>query len=115
MLNKSEMKRFAKLLRPYSSGRKRSLARQVEWLSVQHNHSDDCITLAMRMMYGRMYKGKRFKDGHELDRHLLDMCRVVGYMKNEQKLNIERKSISLGWKTRLWNWLNKPRGYFKQL
>jgi len=113
MLTKQERKRWGKLLRPYARGNKRTLDKQYRWLKEQYMLTDDIIYFAMKILYHRIGAGKKFENGHELDRYLLELCRAIRFMKEEQKLEIEQKNIKLKWWQRVWKQLNISRGYYK--
>lgn len=70
---------FVELLKPYEeNGRTPEV--QIKWLQ-KKGISSHVIEIAMMKVYKELAEGRIFKDGHELDRHLLEIA--IGYVQEE--------------------------------
>ncbi len=76
---------FEKLLEPYSEGG-RTVEAQIKWLS-KKGFSGTVIDTAMSEVYLELSRGKKFKNGHELDRYLLKKAIIES--KKEMEVRIK--------------------------
>ncbi len=107
MFTLKEYKKFKILLKPYSENG-RTVNKQIIWLGERYFFRDEIIIEALKSVYKELEKGKKFEDGHFLDRHILDRCNEL-----KEKGIVANIITDVGWWRNLWNNLNKPRGYLK--
>jgi len=91
---------FAKLIEPYSDGGNRTIEGQINWL-LKKNLSAEVIEGAVAIVYLELDMGRKFKNGHELDRYLLEVANQIAKEQIASMIKSARKTAESGGMTDL--------------